>query len=179
MLPVLALVGACSDDGGGGDVDATPEFDAPPEIDAEPPGQAVTIDFAARVGTQEAACGDTAPYQLGTASTSVTLNDIRFYVSNIRLLSGAEEVPMNLEQDDIWQYRDVALLDFEDGSAGCVTSGNTETNTRVVGTVAPGTYDGIVFDLGVPYELNHQDLTTVPSPLNVASMYWAWALGHK
>jgi uncharacterized repeat protein (TIGR04052 family) len=31
----------------------------------------------------------------------------------------------------------------------------------------------------VPFDLNHADLTTQPSPLNVAAMYWAWALGHK
>jgi uncharacterized repeat protein (TIGR04052 family) len=180
MLPALALVGACSDDGGGGTPDATPEYDAAPAIDAEPPGQAVTINFAVKVGSEDAACGTSAPYEgLGTASTSVTLNDIRFYVSNIRLLSGTEEVPMNLEQDGTWQYRDVALLDFENGTSGCATNGNAETNDRVVGTVQPGTYDGIVFDLGVPFSLNHEDLTAAPSPLNVAAMYWAWALGHK
>lgn len=179
MLPALALAGACGDDGGG-DVDAASELDAAPEFDAAPPGQAVTINFAVKVGAQDAACGTAAPYQgLGTASTAVTFNDIRFYVSNIRLLSGSEEVPMALEQDDTWQYRDVALLDFENGTAGCATSGNTETNTRVVGTAPPGSYDGIVFELGVPFELNHADLTTVPSPLNVAAMYWAWALGRK
>jgi uncharacterized repeat protein (TIGR04052 family) len=178
MLGALLLAGACSDDGGGGDVDAATEIDAAPEIDAQP-GQAVAIDFAVKVGAQDVACGASAPYTVGTASTSVTLNDIRFYVSNVRLLSGAEEVPVVLVQDDTWQYRDVALLDFENGTAGCATSGNDETNSRVIGSVPPGAYDGIVFDLGVPFDLNHQDLTSAPSPLNVASMYWAWALGHK
>lgn len=181
MLPALALAGACGDDGGGEMFDAAPVVvDAAPEIDAEPPGQAVTINFAARVGADDATCATATPYEgLGTADSAVTFNDLRFYVSNIRLLAGGEEVPMNLEQDGTWQYRDVALLDFEDGSEGCATNGNADTNDRVVGTVPPGTYDGIVFDLGVPFELNHEDLTAAQSPLNVAAMYWAWQLGHK
>lgn len=177
MLAALALMGACSDDGGG-NPDAATEFDAAPEIDAEPAGQAVTVNFAVKVGTQDAACGTATPYEgLGTADSTVTFNDLRFYVSNVRLRAGAEEVPMNLEQDGTWQYRDVALLDFENGMAGC--SGTTETNTRVVGTVPPGTYDGIVFDLGVPFALNHADLAAAPSPLNVAAMWWTWQLGYK
>jgi uncharacterized repeat protein (TIGR04052 family) len=179
----LALMGACSDDGGSGPPDAWPVDGAPvidaPAIDAEPAGQAVTIKFAIKVGDADVGCGATAYDDLGTAGSSVTFNDARFYVSNIRLRSGTTEVPMNLEQDDTWQYRDVALLDFEDGTGGCAAGGNADTNDRVVGTVPAGSYDGIVFDLGVPYALNHQDLTTAPSPLNVASMYWAWATGRK
>ena len=173
--PVLA--GACSDDDGGGDVDAAPMIDAAP---ADAGTQAVTIDFAVKVGTEEAACTAAAPYAgLGSAGISASLNDIRFYVSNVRLLSGTQEAPVTLDQDGTWQYMDVALLDFEDGTGGCATNGNAATNSQVVGTVPPGTYDGISFDLGVPYALNHQDVTTVPSPLNVMAMYWAWAIGHK
>ena len=86
---------------------------------------------------------------------------------------------MTLAQDGKWQYMDVALLDFEDRTNGCSTNGTADLNDRVVGTVPPGEYDGIVFDLGVPFALNHTENTAVPSPLNVDAMYWAWALGRK
>jgi uncharacterized repeat protein (TIGR04052 family) len=176
LLAALALAGACSDDGGAATPDAaTPDAAAP---DATT-GQAVSIRFAVKAGGQDVTCGATPYEDLGTADSAVTLNDIRFYVSNVRLRAGADEVPVDLAQDGTWQHRDVALLDFEDGTAGCVAAGNAPTNDRVIGTVPPGTYDGIVFDLGVPYDLNHADHATAPSPLNVAAMYWAWALGHK
>lgn len=175
-ITMSMLAVACGDDDSGG-VDATPEFDAaPPDAGA----QAVTIDFAVKIGTEDVACTVAAPYGgLGTAAAAATLNDIRFYVSNVRLLAGTAETPVTLEQDGTWQYMDVALLDFEDGTAGCSTNGNTATNSQVVGTVPPGAYDGIAFELGVPYALNHEDVTSLPSPLNVMAMYWAWAIGHK
>jgi len=37
----------------------------------------------------------------------------------------------------------------------------------------------IRFTLGVPFELNHLNPLTQPSPLNVSSMFWVWQTGHK
>ena len=37
----------------------------------------------------------------------------------------------------------------------------------------------IRFTLGVPFELNHLNPLTQPSPLNDASMFWGWQGGHK
>ncbi|MDX2170158.1 MAG: MbnP family protein, partial [Deltaproteobacteria bacterium] len=94
----------------------------------------VAIQFKAMVGDQAFACG-TAYSGIGTANSQIVPADFRFYVSNLRLVSrtGAE-VPVALEQDGIWQYQNVALLDFEDGSGPCA-NGNTATNSVVKGTV--------------------------------------------
>ena len=35
------------------------------------------------------------------------------------------------------------------------------------------------FQLGVPFDLNHQNPLLQPSPLNDSSMFWAWRNGHK
>lgn len=35
------------------------------------------------------------------------------------------------------------------------------------------------FDLGVPWQLNHQNPLTASAPLNVSEMFWSWQLGHK
>jgi uncharacterized repeat protein (TIGR04052 family) len=37
----------------------------------------------------------------------------------------------------------------------------------------------IRFTVGVPFELNHLNPLTQPSPLNDASMFWGWQGGHK
>jgi len=169
MLGVVGLVGAQGSDGHGGMM-----HNAMPTI-----GPDVTIRFNAVVGDRPAACGII--YEgLGTQASPVSLNDYRFYVSNVRLINAAgEEVAVELTQDGVWQYNNVALLDFEDGSGLCSGVGTAEMNTRVVGTVPEGEYTGIVFDLGVPFDLNHLDVATAPAPLNLPAMWWNWRGGYK
>lgn len=142
-------------------------------------GPDVTIRFAAMVGERPAACGII--YDgVGTAESSLSLNDYRFFVSNVRLITAAgEEVAVELAQDGLWQYADVALLDFEDGTGPCGETGTAEMNTRVIGSVPAGEYTSIAFNLGVPFELNHLDTATAPAPLNIPAMWWNWRGGYK
>jgi len=139
--------------------------------------QAVNIDFAARVGAVAAECGATYD-NVGADGDTIALKDLRFYVSNVRLLDGTTEVPVTLDQDSPFQTENVTLLDFEDASGKCA-NGTTETNSAIVGTVPVGSYDGLLFDLSVPFDLNHKDPTLQASPLNVSAMFWVWAVGHK
>lgn len=142
-------------------------------------GPDVTIRFAAMVGSRPATCGMIYA-GVGSADSTISLNDFRFYVSNVRLINAAgEEVPVELTQDGLWQYENVALLDFEDGTSMCSDVGNADTNDKIVGTVPEGEYTGLVFDLGVPFELNHLDTTTAPAPLNIPAMWWNWQSGYK
>ena len=140
--------------------------------------QPVTIRFAAKVGSEVARCGGS--YSgLGRKQTSATLNDLRFYVSRVRLLDSAGvEHPVELEQDGVWQYQNVALLDFEDGTAGCSEQGTAETNAVIRGRVAAKEYSGLRFEIGIPFDLNHLDPVTSPSPLNINALGWMWQVGH-
>lgn len=138
-----------------------------------------TIQFAFKAGEDALSCGQEVA-GLGTTATTMLLNDLRFYVSNIRLLNEAgEEVPLSLNQDGLWQYQNTVLLDFEDASAGCAESGNAEMNSIVTGLAPEGDYKGVIFQLGVPFELNHQDVAVASSPLNVPAMWWNWRGGYK
>ena len=140
--------------------------------------QDVTLNFALRAGDVDLACGE--EYLLGTDDTPVTLSDLRFYVSNVRLVDDAgSEVPLALDQDGLWQVDNVALLDFEDATGDCTESGTAPLNSTVVGTLPAGDYSAIVFDLGVPESLNHADVTLAPSPLNISAMWWNWRFGYK
>lgn len=142
-------------------------------------GPDVTIRFAALVGERSAACGMI--YSgVGAEGSTITLNDFRFFVSNVRLINSVgDEVPVELTQDGQWQYENVTLLDFEDGSGMCGEAGNAELNDKVIGTVPEGEYTGLVFDLGVPFALNHLDTSTAPAPLNIPAMWWNWQFGYK
>ncbi|MCA9608696.1 MAG: metallo-mystery pair system four-Cys motif protein [Myxococcales bacterium] len=180
-LTVLGLLATGCDDTSDTDAgvatDAAMGTDAG-DTDAGPGDMPVTLTFAARVGTEDFACGTTYP-GLGTAATDVIGQDFRFYVSDVRLVTAdGTEAPVTLEQDGIWQQANVALLDFEDGSGPCA-SGNAPMRSTVVGTVAPGTYTTVRFTLGIPFELNHGDVAAADPPLNISGMYWVWQGGHK
>jgi hypothetical protein len=143
---------------------------------AEP--QSVTIHFRAQVGNEEFSCSKTYP-GVGATKTTLTPRDFRFYVQNVELVDDAGKAkPVELTPDGKWQTDRVALLDFEDGTGRCL-NGTPETNAAIVGTVAPGNYTGLRFTLGVPFEDNHQDLTSLPSPLNLTALFWVWNAGHK
>jgi uncharacterized repeat protein (TIGR04052 family) len=146
-----------------------------PTIAAET--QPVTIRFAARVGKQPFACGSN--YSLGKPATNQTLSDFRFYVSEVALIDDkGKAVPLTLEQDNKWQYQNIALLDFENKMGACA-NGTTEMRDRVVGTVPKGNYTGVKFTLGLPFGLNHEDSTLAPSPLNLTGLWWSWQFGYK
>ncbi len=139
---------------------------------------AVSITFEAHVGAEVFACGKTFT-GVGSPPADVTLADYRLYVHDVALhRADGTLVPVTLDQDGLWQYETLALLDFEDGTAGCA-NGTAETNAVVVGTAPPGDYDGIAFKVGVPFALNHQDVAVAPSPLNLSGMFWNWLGGYK
>lgn len=140
--------------------------------------QAITIDFAAYVGDSEFVCGESYD-NVGTAASTITPMDFRFYVSDVALIdSNGEAVSLELEQDGKWQYQNTVLLDFEDGTAAC-DNGTAETNMTIVGTVPAGDYQSLQFTMGVPKNLNHDDAAIAPSPLNLTSMWWNWQGGYK
>lgn len=137
----------------------------------------VEIRFAARVGDAPLKCG-TSYTGVGLSRASIFLQDYRVYVSAFRLLAkDGREVPLKLVPDQLWQSEQVALLDFEDATGNC--NGNGPTNDRVRGTVPDGEYRGIVFELAVPFAVNHQDPTLAGPPLNFSALTWPWAIGYK
>ena len=162
-----------------------PAADVPPADvpagDTPATGTAVEIRFEAVVGAQPFSCA--APFMnVGMAGSAWTPLDFRFYVHDVQLVpeTGAP-VPVSLDQDGTWQYREVALLDFETANGSC-SNGTAPTNTSVRGRVeAPaGTrWTGLRFKLGVPQSLNHQNPAAAPSPLNLSTLFWAWQSGYK
>lgn len=140
----------------------------------------VAIEFAARVGTRDFACGQKYTGVGQGGASTIEAADFRLYVHDVRLIDAAGiETPITLDEDKKWQHQGVALLDFEDKSGEC--TGTTDTNRQIRGTVAGAgrIWKGIRFKLGVPFSLNHSDVATAPSPLNLSSMFWSWQGGYK
>jgi uncharacterized repeat protein (TIGR04052 family) len=137
--------------------------------------QQVELSFAAVVGDQPFVCGNTYD-NLGANDTSLVLSDFRFYAQEVELKNAAGTwVPVQLEENS-FQNSGVALLDFENG---CGELGTPELNDRVLGTVPAGDYNGLGFKMGVPFDINHLNSATAPSPLNLTSLFWNWQGGYK
>ena len=130
----------------------------------------VTIEFTPLYGNESIGCGSSVP---------IHLTDLRLYLSDIRLIDmHGKSVTVGLEADGLWQQRDLVLLDFEDGQGGC-SNGSAVMNVGLIGSVPAGTYRGLAFTVGVPFDRNHADPLTAAPPLGDAAMHWHWRGGYK
>lgn len=183
FLPVslLALSAACGDDDNTPTVTPANDSGAQPDTgtpDASGGAGAMTLHFEARVGSEKFSCSNMA-MGMGTTNAMIEPLDFRVYVHDVRLINAAgEEVPFALTQDGKWQYKTLALLDFEDKTGTCA-NGTVDVHPTLEGTAPAGTYTGIKFKIGVPFELNHADVATAPSPLNLSTLFWSWNGGYK
>ena len=147
------------------------------------PTKPVTLSFAAVNGQAPVACG--APITgLGTTQATASLQDLRFYVSDVKLLRAkGKPVPVRLAKDNASRVTrggaGVTLIDLEDGTAGCAEEGSGATNAEVRGRVPAGRYTGARFTVGVPFALNHTNLVGAPAPLDSTAMGWSWQFGRK
>lgn len=146
----------------------------------------ITLNFGAvaktTTGKMSAVnCQDS--YVFGTQKTAANLADLRFYVSNIKVITTkGQELPVTLASSHFAQ-NDVGLIDLENGTGSCANRGNKDTNTQLTGTVLghyqPNELAGIRFEVGVPTAKNHTLFSNADAPLNIQAMSWAWLAGRK
>lgn len=103
------------------------------------------------------------PYQTAAGDT-VLFTLLKFYVSGFSLVDTAGgELPLE----------GLGLVDFSDAAVAA----NGYYTFTVQGE--PGTYRGLKFDIGVPFDQNHRDVSTQVEPLGPNSgMYWGWNPGY-
>lgn len=140
-------------------------------------GASVKFTFKAVVGTQPFACGTTYS-SVGSTKLNATPKDFRFFVQDFKLLTrNGDEVPVEIPSVAPFQDTGVALIDFTDGKGEC--GGDAKTNVEITGTAPAGDYDGIVFSVGVPETLNHQNVVTANPPLQNPALNWGWLNGYR
>lgn len=171
LLPALLLL-ACGDkdpedSGHGHDHEHDDGTDGTSGADGTAGDASRAVTFEARLGGEPFACGE----ERVVGSSTVSVEDLRLYVNGF----SADGAPLDLVDEAPWQGGGVALLDFEDGCRG----GTAETRTTVVLSGPAGDWGDLSFEVGVPFDDNHQDVAVAPSPLNVSSMFWNWNGGYK
>lgn len=137
----------------------------------------VKVRFGGAVGQLGFSCS-TQYEQLGSTKVRAAPGDFRFYVQDLKLVAAdGTEVPVKMDTRAPWQTPEVALIDFEDMTGMC--HGTPEINEYISGTVPVGDYNGVIFTNGVPEALNHLEQSTLPAPLDLTDMYWAWLSGFR
>lgn len=190
-LIITALLAAC---GGGGSGDSstaaappapsTPATPSTPSIPAAPVTKAVSIQFAAVAGSANTPVNCASPISgLGSTPTDARLADLRVYLTNVQLINDAGvAVPVTLATNE-WQYTSgadsVALIDLENGQAGCSAEGTAAINSVITGTVPDGNYVRVKATIGVPEKLSHSDVMASSPPLDIIAMGWSWQAGRK
>ena len=140
--------------------------------------QTVEIKFKAKFGGADLACGEWYDNP-GISKVRVTVQDFRWFVEEVRLLArDGSEVKVQLDERAPFQTKDVAMLDFTDGTGRC-EGGGSVVNTSITGKVPRGEYTGIVFTNGVPEMLNHANITDAKPPLQDTTLYWSWRSGYR
>ncbi|MFZ1641668.1 MAG: MbnP family copper-binding protein [Candidatus Contendobacter sp.] len=144
--------------------------------DNGPSERQAKVLFEAQVNGQDFVCGATySGVGLGQPGT-YQVNDWRFYVYDVALVKpDGNRQALDLDQDGVWQYQNVALLDLRKNCGG----GVLPSNAVVKGAVANESYTGVCFKVGIPFALNHTNDATAPSPLNSSGMLWNWRGGRK
>ncbi|WP_052941748.1 MbnP family copper-binding protein [Chromobacterium subtsugae] len=198
LVPGLCLgLSACL----GGGVSSS---DSPPQNQNQtpPPGYGggnTTVRFALKSGSQPVSCNSQLS-GMGVGQANATLAEGMVYVHDVALVnSRGQEVPLQLDQGNKWQYLNLALLDFAGGSCKDPARDDGDTpvgkplpgsNSEVTGSVPADTYTGLSFKVGVPISaknakgeevaLNHQPAHSPPHPiLGVYWLMWEWQSGHR
>lgn len=128
----------------------------------------VEVPFHAAWKGKAIACEGTAP----------ALTDLRFYVTNPRLIDEeGREHDVRFATEFEWENDAVALIDLETGRGSCA-AGSPEVYNRVIGVARAGDYRGLRFTVGVPFRINHSDPRNASPPLDRADMHGGSVSGY-
>ena len=135
--------------------------------------RAFTLQFAAVDGDVVVGCGDEMTGFGLDGLTTVSIADLRFFVSNLRFYnSRGELVVANLTTND-FEYVDpdgdgqVALVDLTSTALGACSGagisapeGTARTNSMIMGTVDIDQITGVAFDIGMPQPVMKKTLAS-------------------
>jgi uncharacterized repeat protein (TIGR04052 family) len=163
-LLLLATASACTD--------KEPDETDTLVVDTEPEFTDFTVNFRAVVEGAPFVCDGEYSYLGVEAASTVRFHDFRMFVHNVAFLNDAQEATLvDLDDTSEFQEGEIALLDFEDGQFNC-DGGTAGLNSTLTGTVAGGDYSGFSFTVGVPFEVNHDEITeSTTAPLNDPTLF--------
>ncbi len=103
------------------------------------------------------------------------LSQLQFFISNVQVKSQENNwIKASIIHQE--KTNPVALIGTSCDSS---ETQNSLWQTTIKAPFNPQKITQIQFNLGVPFNLNHQNPLTQPAPLNQSDMFWVWQTGHK
>lgn len=155
-----------------------PPLDASAAAAASPELARVSIQFQARIGARQLACGES--YEgFGRTGVRATPQDLRFFVQAARLVgSDGRELPIEFDERAPFQTRELALIDLTEATGSC-RADSPQTQRLLEGRVERQPYQGLVLVIGVPEQINHGNPARAPQPLRAPGVSWNWLGGYR
>lgn len=197
ILPSLSLVTAatalllaCGDSASGTPSDAD-GADVDASADEEP--SPFSLRFVYTGGDRVLACGDTLVGQGLDRSNAVEVNDLRFFVSDLRFLDkDGKELPVTLDENDFQLDHEagfVSLVDLTSNVVGACTpdvfpdsEGTKRVHEAVTGTTLVSKVESLRFNVGVPQAVMKkaiQENTGEGQPSPLGDLQWPWSVGWR
>jgi uncharacterized repeat protein (TIGR04052 family) len=169
--------------------DATSQPDAALAEQASP----FSLRFAYSAGDRVLACGDTLTGQGLDGKQTVDINDLRFFVSDLRLVDkDGKDLAFTLDKNDFQLSHpagQVSLVDLTSNTVGgCTvdafpsTEGTARVHEAITGTAPVGKVAGVRFNVGVPQAVMKKaikDYTMEGQPSPLGDLQWPWSLGWR
>jgi uncharacterized repeat protein (TIGR04052 family) len=199
-----ALMFACGDDsdssgksedaGAGADESdsAAEESDASSDSGAEQPS-AFALRFAYTAGDRVLDCGDTLTDQGLDGKNTVDINDLRFFVRDLRFLDrDGNELTLTLDTNDFQLNHEaglVSLVDLTSNDVGGCTAdafpnaeGTKRVHEAITGTTLVGKVASVRFNVGVPQAVMKkavQENTAEGQASPLGDLQWPWSVGWR
>jgi uncharacterized repeat protein (TIGR04052 family) len=152
-----------------------------------------SLRFAYSAGDRVLACGDTLTGQGLDGKQTVDINDLRFFVSDLRLVDkDGKDVAFTLDKNDFQLSHpagQVSLVDLTSNTVGGCTvdafpssEGTARVHEAITGTAPVGKVAGVRFSVGVPQAVMKKaikDYTMEGQPSPLGDLQWPWSLGWR
>ena len=104
---------------------------------------------------------------------------LQFFISNIAVKNKQGSWHTWLMKKNAFQNQNIALIGENCADKKSSKNKNNHWSIEFSEQLNLHDFTALRFTLGVPFEFNHLNPLTQPSPLNDPSMFWVWQTGHK
>lgn len=154
---------------------------------------AFALRFRYTAGDRLLRCGDTLMGQGLDGKNTVDINDLRFFVSDLRFLDkDGKEVALTLDRNEFQLSHEagfVSLVDLTSNDVGGCTAdafpdseGTKRVHEAITGTALVGKVASVRFNVGVPQAVMKkavQENTAEGQPSPLGDLQWPWSLGWR
>lgn len=147
-------------------------------VGCEQKPELLKIQFTPYFGNKEVFCNQ--PIKI--ENNVWRLSQMQLFISNLKLQdtqSHWHNITFETQIKDPKQIKNPKKESNQVALVGGICNQAMNWQIAALSPISSQNIKAISFNVGVPFELNHKNPITQPSPLNQADMFWVWQTGYK